>query len=226
MKTAITSASFNGFDKVFKWAEQPADVYRYTEKNFTLRQGMNGHFHSKIPKYFGFQFAPGYDIYIWIDANYEVYAGAVDYLLKELGDNDIAVFNHPYRNELKRSNIKEEAKGLKDHLTHGRYVTRRYKNEYLDELLSELFSDKKYVDDSMFHGAIFIYRNNRVMRKVMKNWWYYVSRYHLDDQLSFPYVLKKSGCKYKVIDKLLPEVPYFKKMNHRKLPDEQFKHNE
>jgi hypothetical protein len=42
----------------------------------------------------------------------------------------------------------------------------------------------------------------------MKEWWYHISRYHIIDQLALPYVLKKSDCKYNIIDEKYGEIPY------------------
>lgn len=208
---AIMSCSFYGFDNPHIWDEQPADIFRYTEANFPVRKTITPHIQSKIPKMFGWQLQPGYEKYIYVDASYQLLKGATDYLITELGDNDIVVFPHPYQ----RNSIREEYQWLKDNL-HKRYVRIRYQDELLEEQYKVITDDITYKDDFLLHAAIFAYRNNEVTRNMLKEWWYHVSRFHLNDQLSLPYVIKKSGCKYKVLDKLIPEVPYWKYIRHAK----------
>ena len=209
MRTAIISASFLGFDEPHNWEKQPADIFRYTEKNFYLRKAITPHMQSKIPKCFGWQMNPGYDFYIYIDASYQVLKGMTEFMLSELGDKDIAVFPHP-----ERKTIKEECDFLKDR-ANSKYVIKRYSGEFMDAECKEIFDDKGYADDLLLHAAIFIYKNNNITRNMLKEWWYHISRYHLCDQLSFPYVLKNSYCKYWVIPKMIKEVPFVKYERHR-----------
>jgi hypothetical protein len=209
MKTAIISASFLNFDNPHEWDAQPADIFRYTEKNFPLRKAITPHMQSKIPKCFGWQMNPGYDFYIYIDASYQVLKGMTEFMLSELGDKDIAVFPHP-----ERKTIKEECDFLKDR-ANSHYVIKRYSGEFMDAECQEIFDDKGYTDDLLLHAAIFIYKNNNIAQNMLKEWWYHISRYHLCDQLSFPYVLKNSYCKYWVIPKMISEVPFVKYERHR-----------
>ena len=55
-----------------------------------------------------------------------------------------------------------------------------------------------YEDDLLLHAAIFAYRDTDAVRSMFKEWWLHTSIYHLCDQLSFPYVLKKSGVRFNV----------------------------
>ena len=64
-------------------------------------------------------------------------------------------------------------------------------NDDLNGLLAKIQANKNFVDDKLFAAGCFIYRNNPRVRKVMREWWYYVSRYHTNDQLSLPYVIWK-----------------------------------
>ena len=207
MKTAIVSVSFNNFDNNHLWETQDADIFRYTEDNFPLRRSMTPHMQSKIPKMFGWQMNPGYDFYIYVDACYKLFTGFTTWLLSELEEMDVVVFPHP-----KRKTIAQEYQYLK--VTHSSYDLQRYDKELLEEQYKVISDDKEYVDDLLLHAAIFAYRNNEMTKKMLKKWWYYVSRYHLCDQLSFPYVLKESNCAYKVINKKIKEVTYVEYVPH------------
>ena len=202
MDKAIISASFNGFDSPHAWAEQPADVYRYTEKNFPLRKALTPHAQSKIPKCFGWDLAPDYKFYIWVDASYQLFEGATEFLLKELGDNDILVFPHPFH-----KTVGEEYRFLKKELPKSKYLQKRYDSELLEEVY-RLVDGK----DPIYHAAIFIYRNTPEVQQALKEWWYYDSRYHLDDQLTWPKTLK--GLKVGIMKQKIAEYPYWKYQRH------------
>jgi hypothetical protein len=201
-KVAIISASFNGFDTLREWSDQPADVYRLNETTFPLRKALTPHAQSKIPKCFGWDLYPNYDYYIWVDASYQLLDGATDFLLKELGDNDIVVFPHPFH-----QTVKDEAEFLERELPKSNYLQRRYSGELLNELYTQLDPH-----DPIYHGAIFAYKNTPEVQQVLKEWWYYSSRFHLDDQLSWTKVLH--DLKVKVMDKKINEYPYWKYWKH------------
>jgi hypothetical protein len=64
-------------------------------------------------------------------------------------------------------------------------------------------------DDSLYAGGIFAYKNIPKIQTAMKDWWYHTSRYHLDDQLSLPYVLRENKCSVNVIDDEYYKCKYF-----------------
>ena len=202
MDKAIISASFNGFDSPHAWADQPADIYRYTEQNFPLRKALTPHAQSKIPKCFGWDLAPDYKFYIWVDACYQLFEGATEFLLKELGDNDILVFPHPFH-----KTVGEEYEFLKKELPKSKYLQKRYDSELLEEVYKLLDGE-----DKIYHAAIFIYRNTPEVQQALKEWWYYDSRYHLDDQLTWPKTLK--GLKVGIMKQKIVEYPYWKYQRH------------
>lgn len=209
MKIVIISANFNSFDKEVEWAPQNAQVIRLNDRNFPPRdQALTPRLYSKLIKCFGWQIVSGYDIYIWADASFKFLNGATEWLLNELGEADIAVVKHPWNNT-----IKEEYEFL---LNNNRkpYVHRRYGTELTEQQYRAIKDDYTYVDDCLFCGGLIVYRNKPVIQSMFKEWWYHISRYHLDDQLSLPYVIKKSGCKFNVIQGdiyHLPLIPHMRK---------------
>jgi hypothetical protein len=179
------------------------DFYEFTDKNFPVRHcSMTPRLQARIPKMFGWQMAPGYDYYVWVDASYALlHPDSVKWFIDQCEDVDIAVLKHPMRNT-----IQEEADYLKGRLLKEKgnlkndpYVTKRYENELIDEQLDEIRSDKEYVDNSLFASTALVYHNTEKVRGMMKEWWYHTSRYHSVDQLSLPYVLFKFKCDVRVI---------------------------
>lgn len=183
VRCAVVSANIAGFDK-------PINDGRITitEKEFPLRdKSMTPRLQARIVKTHMWQFVPGYDYYLWIDSSCRLKSKR--WFLDQLGDADIAVFKHPHRNT-----VQEEADYLKTRLAKNcPYITPRYENELIDEQLAEV--DPRA---PLYASTAFIYRDtgDRI-QSCMKAWYYYISRYHSVDQLSFSHIL--DGLLVKVI---------------------------
>ena len=214
MKIAIISANLGNFDIVGQHVPQsiPYDYFLFTDKNFRPRlKAMMPRLQSKIPKCFGWQMAPGYDYYLWIDAILTLTnPDSLKYFFENCQGYDIVVLKHP-----KRVNIRQEAKYLEKGIHTSGYIRGRYKNELLTEQMTEINEDQDFVDDLLVVGAVFMYRNTPAVQKMLKEWWYHISRYHVIDQISFPYVLKKSGLRINVKDDRYDNCPYLELSGHR-----------
>lgn len=214
MKIAILSVNLGGIDRNPKHCEQsiPVDYYHFDDSNFPLRNcAMTPRMQARIPKVFGWQMVPGYDIYIWCDTTFMIHhPNAAKWMLDNLGDADAACFKHP-----DRKSLQQECDFLKHKLAEEHpYIVPRYGNELADEFLAEIGEDKNYEDNRLFANAIFIYRNNEKNRAMSKDWWYYISRYHINDQLGMPYAFYKNLCKVNVIDMHYMKTDYFTKYGH------------
>jgi hypothetical protein len=205
MRIAVVTANMGDFDKLVPYVPQsiPYDFHIFTNANFPLRyRSMTPRLQARIPKMFAWQMVSGYDYYIWVDASFSLqHIDSVKWFVEQCSGADIAVLKHPMRNS-----IREEATYLRQRLqkehqnpSMDQYVTSRYDNELIDDQLSEIVSDKEYVDDRLYASTAFVYRNIEKNRVMLKDWWYHTSRYHSVDQLSFPYVLFKNNCRVKVI---------------------------
>lgn len=174
------------FDKQIDPVEQsiPFDFYRFTDKNFPPRfNSLTPRLQARIPKMFGWQMKPGYDLYIWIDSSCTLLdRDSVKWFIEKLGDADIALLKHP-----NRRTIQEEANYLKIRLLKNcPYITPRYKNELIDEQLKEVNPKGQ-----LFASTALIYRNNPQVIEAMKEWWYMTSRFHSIDQLSLTHAVSK-----------------------------------
>lgn len=141
---------------------------------------------AKIPKFFGWQLCPGYDYYLWHDANIVMPEGRAEELVKECEGYDMVVYRH-YR----RPNIRQEnryyRKGMNQQSI---YMLERYTGEWTAEIYDIVQADKTYTDDLLFMGGVFLYRDTPEVRDALKEWWYYTTRYTVMDQLAFPYVTR------------------------------------
>jgi hypothetical protein len=199
IKVAIITANLGDFDPVVEYTPQllPADiemsVFRFHDENFPPRpHAMTPRMQARIPKMFGWQLVPNFDIYIWVDGscamlNNESVKWFVDAIR---GTTDIVLFKHP-----DRKSIREEYEYLKQKIGEGnKYLCARYEGEFDDEQMAVIKADFQYTDDMLYASTCFVYKNNRRVHQMLKEWWYHTSRYHIIDQLSLPYVVKNSDC--------------------------------
>ena len=211
---AVASASLGGFDKTVAHEPQtlPHETYSWKDDNFPPRdKSMSPRLQSKIPKCFAWQLAPNHETYLWLDGNIKLTRpDSLQHFVDELGDNDFLVLRHPTRPNI-RQEVRYTRKGIKQESL---YMLGRYPNELLAEMYKIVENDKDYVDDLLAIGGVFMYRNTPAVQNAMKEWWYYISRYIVQDQLSFAYVLKKSGIKLKVIDEDFNNSPFIKLVRH------------
>lgn len=195
-KIAIVTANLGNFDKSFEAVGQKlpdnltCDLHVLTDEVFLPRsKAMTPRMQARIVKMFMPDFAPDYDYYIWVDSSMKITSPKfVQWMLEQLGDEDIAVFKHPDRNT-----VQEEADYLKHRLAiKCPYITPRYENELIDEQL-----DVVNPAAELYASTAFIYRSNNFTEDAMKEWWHHTSRYHIIDQLSLPHALLR--CQVKVI---------------------------
>jgi hypothetical protein len=206
MKLCILSANLNSFDKVVKPVDQAlpegidlVEYHCFTDSDFPPITGLTPRLQYRIPKCFGWQMKPDYDYYIWLDGSMSfTKEDSVKWFMGQLGNADIAVFKHPWRNS-----IKEEADHIEEHLKLEKpYITSRYKNGLHKEQLADIQLDKDYTDDHLYASTVFIYKDSEEVRDVLRLFWLHQSRYYTCDQLAFTYVLRT------LVVKVIDENPF------------------
>jgi hypothetical protein len=214
-KIAVLSANLGGVDQTVPHVPQSLayDNFPFTDRNFPLRtEALTPRMQAKIPKMFGWQLRPGYDYYLWIDGNLSLSdPESLKYFYDHCRGYDIVTFKHPMRNT-----IREEAEyTMKKIKQHSKYVSGRYANEFLQEQYDAIAADKNFTDDLLVCGGIFMYRNTPEVQMMLKEWWYHTSRYTMQEQFSFPYVLKKSGIKINVRQDAYNDCRWLKLNRHK-----------
>lgn len=213
-KIAVITASLGGFDKTEPPVPQSIDYdyFLFTDKNFPPRfNAMTPRLQAKIPKFFGWQMVPGYDYYLWLDGNLVFKSpDSLKYFFDNCKGYDIVVLKHPRRNNVKWEGRYVE-RGVEQQ---SNYIIGRYENELLEEQMAEIKADPDFVDDLLVNGGVFMYRNTKKVQKMLKEWWYHVSRYLIMDQCSFAYVLKKSGLRVNVRPDKYDDCPYLMGRRH------------
>lgn len=215
MKICVTTASLGGFDSINKSVEQtiPYDYYAFTDENFPPRfNAMTPRLQSKIPKMFSWQLKPDYDYYMWLDGNITfARPDSLEYFYNQCKDYDIVVFKHNSRPDIRQEN-RHTRKGVDQKAI---YLYNRYRNEWYEELYKEIQKDKTYVDDYLVMGGAFMYKNTPKVQEMLKNWWYYNSRYVYQDQISLAYVIRKANLKVNILSDNMLKTPYLMFSRHR-----------
>jgi len=212
MKIAILQANLGNFDKPIDPVKQtiPADFHRFTDKDFPPITGLTPRLQYRIPKLFGWEMFPGYDVYIWLDGSVTFERpDCVEWYLKQLWDNDVAFFKHPVRRYI-RQEVEHIEQKLKEN---SKYIVPRYKNGLHKEMYEEI-KKSGYKDDVLYASTAFIYRNNYKVREFMKLWWFYQSRYYTVDQIAQTYCARLAGLKVKRIDEHLFKIGYLSLVSH------------
>ena len=139
-KVALISANIGGLDHepIHKPQSVSYDNHRFTDENFPLRtKAMTPRLQAKIPKCFGWQLAPGYDYYLWLDGVFGLdHRDSIKYFLDKCQKHDIVVFRHS------RINIFEEWRYIRRGLWQSSYIISRYKDEFLKEQYQAIRQDK------------------------------------------------------------------------------------
>ncbi len=212
----VTTARLGGFDFDNKNVPQsiPAAYAEFTDENFPPRiKSMQPRLQAKIPKCFAWELIPGYDYYLWLDGNIVLNKpDSIQYFLDQCQEYDVVVFKHQ-----KRPDIRQETRYTRKGVKQGRlYLTGRYKNEFYNDIYKIVQADKDYTDNLLVNGGVFMYKNIPKVQAVLKEWWYFITRYAIQDQLSFIYVLRKGDLKIKVIDEDVYSSPYLSFKGHVK----------
>lgn len=207
---AVVTTRLGEFDKEVNHESQsmPCDYFVYNEP---LRdKSMTPRLQAKIPKCFAWDIYPGYDYYLWLDGNISL---AHPDALKYFRDNceDIVVLEHPTHKTI-HWEYRYNWRGLNNNAP-SNYLTERYTNELLDEIY-EVVKDEKYAP--MINGGIFMYRNTPQTQALLKEWFYYITRYTIMDQLAWAYLLKKSDLKVNILPDKYNDCKWLKVERHSK----------
>ena len=192
------SAHFGGnppWKNQIKSSKHDISVAYYDDSNTPSRHlAMHPRLKAKIPKMLEWKFIDS-DWYVWMDSSVRLKEeDPVDEILSSAGDSPLCLFKHSYGNS-----IEYEAKRVLNDLKEKReYISKRYKGEAIKEQLVHYYGDNEFVDNKLFGMTFFAY--HRSASSLMQEWFMHNLIWSIEDQISFPYVLFKSGLKYSVFD--------------------------
>lgn len=202
-RVAVISANLGAYDPQVEWVDQvvpdgvTVDIHRFTDANFPPRPlAMTSRLQAGIPKMFGWQLCPGYDVYLWIDASRGLLRpDTVAWFLDQAGPAELLLFRHP-----ERSTVRDEYAFVKAKLAKGsRYLASRYQGEWLDEQYQAV-CELGWPDTTLYASTAFLYRPTPAVRWLLTQWWHHKTRYLLHDQLALPVLVRTSGVSVRVLD--------------------------
>jgi hypothetical protein len=218
---AVLQANLGAFDTPVDPVNQtvPFTFHRWTDEDFPPITGLTPRLQYRIPKLFGWEMFPGYDYYLWLDGTVSLKReDCLEWYLDQLGDKDMAFFAHPNRHS-----IKEEVEHLDDFLTLKKgtkrgqnYLLDRYKNGLHKEQYAIIKNDQYYRDDKLYASTVFIYRNSPRVQSMLREWWFYQSRYFTCDQVVLPWLLDNWKVKVKTLDEPIYKSGYISLVSHHK----------
>lgn len=204
MKVLIVTANIGDIDFVIDVPKQivpdgiTVDYKCYTEKNLPFPlPNLDNRLKSKYLKIQTHIFEPNYDYYIWIDGRIEIKSEYfVDQMLTYLGENDIALPLHEFRN-----NVFEEMDFISEQINkESPYVYLRYGNQFIDKEIDFYKERKKWLSHiPLHHCACFIRVNNYNTKNFFDEWWSKCIQFSNFDQAMFCYVHAKSMAKIRSI---------------------------
>jgi len=141
---------------------------------------LNAKYHKVLP-HLSF---PDSEITLWIDGSIEIRANTSILNLAHsfLGDADIAVFRHPHR-----YCIYQEAIHCIHHRRDDREIIRKQVFRYTQEGYP--------ANNGLAECTILLRRDTEQVREFNKLWWSEIQQGSVRDQISFPYVVWKTGIK-------------------------------
>ena len=176
------------------WLQEKVDDVRFRQYKYPSPEDNRNRLVAKLPKMQFYKLLDKeYDYYIWMDSKFTLLDDWLDNLLeliKNYGHHELVVCSHSERN------------CLKSEYEYMRYYIRRKSDNLCSKyVLKDLYyqvshylSDPSFVDDALYECGFLLFSSKIMMHKDFLNAWYAHNYYYtIQDQLSFPYLLKKFG---------------------------------
>ena len=127
---------------------------------------------------------PDAEITVWIGSNFDIYApDLVERCVDELGDDDLVVMRHPWRDDI----FEEQAES---------HPNPKYDGQPTLEQVNTYVLAGHPVQWGLAHGGFLVRRNNERANAFSHRWWAEIARWSIQDQLSLPHVLRTSDLKW------------------------------
>lgn len=181
-------------------------LHYYDDSNTPSRVlAMHPRLKAKVPKMLEWRFVNA-DWYVWLDSSIELNPNAdlPANILKWSNGHPLCLFRHS-----KATSIQEEAQLILNQLEQKTpYFERRYQGEPIREQLLHYLGDPDYCDNRLFQMTAFAYHKSAA--PLMQEWFLQNCLWSLEDQISFPYVLQRSGLSYALFPGTVPDNPLFR----------------
>jgi len=182
---AIIQANIKEFDPrpVHIVQDTKADYFYFTEKNLPYPLfSLNDRMKAKYIKLQAHKFLSNYSHFLWLDGSMNMTrADFVSDMIKEIGENDVLICDHP-----DRKTTKEEFDFIIwEILKNDPYCSSRYN---LDALRKEKESFGE--EFPLYACGFFLVANNSWINKLFNSWWDHCLRFSEFDQCYFSVIAK------------------------------------
>ena len=143
-----------------------------------------------------------YNLSIYIDASFKINGDLNELLLRILSKKyNLYTFEHPARNSIYQETF--------------RVVRSRKENQNMSEFIRKRYKKEKFPDNNGLIESCLIIRkhNEKDVILQMEKWYDEIEKYSHRDQLSFNYIVWKTGIKFKYISKTFI-TNYFSQLDH------------
>ena len=194
----FVSAHFGGptpWTQDIRSEHHDVSVAYYNDSNTPSRHlAMHPRLKSKIHKMLEWRFVEA-DWYVWMDSSIRITASdPAALILETAADAPLCLFRAS-----KRQSIYEECSGVRNSLRlRHEYVVKRYSGEPVLEQLVHYYGDPAFTDNRLFGMTFFAY--HRSAASLMQDWFNENLTWTIQDQISFPYVLHRSGLNYRLFE--------------------------
>jgi len=164
----------------------------YDDNNMPSRHNsMHPRLKGKLPKMLEWR-SVNADWYIWMDSSVKINTGIdiPEIIIKTARNNPLCLFRHT-----QATSIQEEAACVLQGISRGNdYFVKRYSGEPIANQLETYLNDDSFKDNNLFQMTFFAYHKSAAA--LMQEWFVHNCIWSIEDQISFPYVLSKSGLQY------------------------------
>lgn len=178
------------------------DKIRFRQFIYPTEEATRNRLIAKLPKMQFYKLLDkDYDYYIWMDSKFTLLDDWLENLLeliKNHGHHELVVCSHSERNCLKSEfeYMKYYIRKKSDNLC-SKYVL---KDLYYQ--VSDYLSDPSFVDDALYECGFLLFSDKIMLHKDFLDAWYAHNYYYtIQDQLSFPFLLKKFNVDVYPLDK-------------------------
>ena len=168
----------------------------YDDSNSPSRKfAMHPRLKAKIPKMLEWK-SYSADWYVWLDSSIKLNPNVdiPSIILKVSDGSPLCLFRHS-----KGRSIMDEAICVNENIRNGNeYFRQRFDGEPIKNQVVKYYQDSEFKDDNLFQMSFFAY--HRSASELMEEWFIHNCLWSIKDQISFPYVLHKSGLNYGIFE--------------------------
>lgn len=224
-RIAVYTAVFGGYEGAIPQpAQEGVDYIRFTdepvgargwEERIVERRLGDPVREARRYKVLAHEFLPGYDVSVWMDANYLVIGDIRSLAAERLSNAPMAVFDHAATRSDPRRCVFDEYESI---MEMGHAAGRLKDDPDLMRAQIERYRAEGYPDHNglTFTAVLLRRHNDPAVVRTMERWWSEIERGSRRDQLSIDYAAWREGLELERIGEDLRSCPWFEMIAHHR----------